>query len=261
MIHQHFTALHRGFCVMGPKVSYFELSRVSSPSFVMNDDYQPKNLQLCLQGYKSQTVYWGRQHLAIFADPQDLHGFTSAQQMKFTSAFAVLACTLVAQASTVSTVLTDIAKINTDVTSLDNQIKAFPLSGGSLVAALAIHTAAGGVDTDINTGTTDTNNITPLPVSAADAASILSAVNTLKPVIISALTDIVTKKPGFVALPVGGLPALIKSDLTNLQAATLAFENALIAKTPASPASLLVSATALTSSINAALATALAAYS
>ncbi|KAF5324149.1 hypothetical protein D9619_011307 [Psilocybe cf. subviscida] len=181
--------------------------------------------------------------------------------MRLASIFAVLACSVVARASTVANVLADIAQINHDWTVYDNKIVAFPNSGGTLSAALAIHTAAGTIVTDTNTGTTDTNNVTPLPVSAADATSILSAVNTLKPVIISALTDIVAKKPGFVALPVGGLPALIKSDLTNLQTATLAFEAALIAKAPASPASLLVSATALTSSINAALATALAAYS
>jgi ABC-type proline/glycine betaine transport system permease subunit len=56
--------------------------------------------------------------------------------MKFTSAFAVVACAVVARASTVANVLTDIAKINTDVTNLDKLIVAFPNSGGSLAAAL-----------------------------------------------------------------------------------------------------------------------------
>jgi hypothetical protein len=75
-------------------------------------------------------------------------------------------------------------------------------------------------------------NITPLPVSVADGTSILNAVNNLKPIIITTLTDIVAKKAAFVALPVGGLPALIKSDLNSLSTATQAFEAALIAKAP-----------------------------
>lgn len=53
------------------------------------------------------------------------------------------------------------------------------------------------------------------------------------PVILDALTAIVAKKPAFQALPLGGVPALVKQDLGNLSASTEAFENALIASTPA----------------------------
>ncbi|KAF5324156.1 hypothetical protein D9619_011308 [Psilocybe cf. subviscida] len=160
-----------------------------------------------------------------------------SQKMKLTSALAMLACTFVTQASTVSDVLTDVNNVNTAHTLFNAQINAFPFSGGSLTAAL---------------------NLAPLPVSVTDATSILNTFNNLKPVIITALTDIVAKKSGFASLPIGGFPEVIKSDLTNLSAASQAFEAALIAKTPSI---LLASASALTSSINAAFATAIAAYS
>lgn len=56
--------------------------------------------------------------------------------MKFTTSFIILTCAFVAQASTTANVLSDLSTINTDVTNLDSQIKAFPNSGGSLTNAL-----------------------------------------------------------------------------------------------------------------------------
>lgn len=53
-----------------------------------------------------------------------------------------------------------------------------------------------------------------------------------EPTILDALSQIVAKKPAFVALPVGGIPALILSDLQALSAATSSFETALIAAAP-----------------------------
>jgi len=60
----------------------------------------------------------------------------------------------------------------------------------------------------------------------------LNAVQGLEPAIISTLDDIVDKKPAFVALPIGGIPALVLQDLENLSASTVTFENALISKSP-----------------------------
>ncbi|KAF5324165.1 hypothetical protein D9619_011329 [Psilocybe cf. subviscida] len=177
--------------------------------------------------------------------------------MKFTSTFALVACAVAAQASTVAQVLTDIGAINAGVTSLNNKVLAFPLTGGTLANALAIHNAAGALVSTINTATIDTTSITPLPLSLDDGTSIIDAVDALKPTILSALTGIVTVKPAFAALPVGGIPALVKSDLSNLSAATTAFEDALIAS---APAEILSRANDIQSTINAAFATAISAY-
>ncbi|KAF5324335.1 hypothetical protein D9619_011311 [Psilocybe cf. subviscida] len=175
--------------------------------------------------------------------------------MKFQSTIALLALAIGVQAASVANVLSDISTVSTDVTNLNNAINAF--SGSNLIAALAIHTDAGTLTSAVNKATTDSNALTPLPISESDGQSILNAVTAIKPTILSALTGIVAKKAALTALPVGGIPALVKSDLASLNTATSAFEAALIAK---APADLKSSASALQSSINAAFATAIAAY-
>ncbi|KAJ7051307.1 hydrophobic surface binding protein [Mycena amicta] len=154
-----------------------------------------------------------------------------------------------------ATVEADIATITTKVTTLDNAIEAFPLTGGSLVNALAIHSDATSLITTLNTATSDATNAGAF--SEDDGASILASVEAIEPIILDALQDIVVKKPAFAALPIGGLPALIYVDLQNLQNATIAFANALIAD---SPADLVDEATTLRDNINAAFGPAIAAY-
>jgi hypothetical protein len=44
----------------------------------------------------------------------------------------------------------------------------------------------------------------------------LAQLQSIEPIIIDALNAIITKKPAFAALPVAGIPALVKSDLTIL---------------------------------------------
>lgn len=56
--------------------------------------------------------------------------------MKLASFFAIIACTFVAQASSIPNLLADIAKISVDVNNLNKQVVAFPKSGGSLTTAL-----------------------------------------------------------------------------------------------------------------------------
>ncbi|KAG6908388.1 hypothetical protein DXG01_004817 [Tephrocybe rancida] len=136
---------------------------------------------------------------------------------------------------TVAQVEADIARISTQTTALDNAIKSFASSGaGSLTDAL-------------NTG----------PVSEADARTILNSVEAFEPTIIDALTNIIGKKAAFQALPIGGIPALVLSDLRSLSTSTAAFETGLIG---AAPADLVSEARQVQSSVTAAFNAAIAAY-
>ncbi|KAJ7888325.1 hydrophobic surface binding protein [Mycena olivaceomarginata] len=150
----------------------------------------------------------------------------------------------------------DIARISTQVTTLDNAIEAYPLTGGTLLNALTIHTDATTLITTLNGAVTDVTATSQL--SEADGRTILSSVEAIEPTILDALTNIVVKKPAFAALPIGGLPALILQDLKNLKTATVAFANGLVS---IAPADLVAEATQLSSNITAAFDPAIAAYS
>uniref|UniRef100_A0A8H7XS85 Antigenic cell wall galactomannoprotein n=1 Tax=Psilocybe cubensis TaxID=181762 RepID=A0A8H7XS85_PSICU len=154
---------------------------------------------------------------------------------------------------TVPQVLADINVVSTRVTSLDNAITAFPLTGGSLVAALGIHTSAGTVITSLKAATGNATG----PVDEIDGNSILNAVQAFEPTIQHALAEIVVKKPAFVALPVGGLPLLILQDLRFLKGNTTEFSSALIEN---APESLIPAATALQNGILESFDTAISAY-
>lgn len=157
---------------------------------------------------------------------------------------------------TVAQVESDITNIATQVNALDSSIKAFPDTGGTLLSALAIHSSATSLLSTIQTATTDTTATAAF--SEGDGATILAAVEGFEPTILDALTAIVAKQPAFQALPIGGIPALVLQDLQNLNSGTTAFENALIAK---SPADLLAQANDIKTSIGNAFTTAIAAYS
>ncbi|KAJ7637249.1 hydrophobic surface binding protein [Mycena polygramma] len=155
---------------------------------------------------------------------------------------------------TVAQVEADIASISTQVTTLDNDISAFPASG--LAGALSIHTAAGTLESTLNTGTSDVTATGTF--SEADGTTILHAVEAIEPTILDALSQITAKQADFAALPIGGLPALILQDLKTLKTDTDAFAAALIA---AAPADLKTEATTISTNIDAGFDTAIAAYS
>ncbi|KAJ7106663.1 hydrophobic surface binding protein A-domain-containing protein [Mycena epipterygia] len=156
---------------------------------------------------------------------------------------------------TVAQVEADIASISTQVTTLDNAINAFSNTGGSLTAALAIHTDATNLEGTLNKGTTDV--AATGTVDEADATTILNSVVAIEPVILNALQGIAAKEPAFAALPIGGIPALILADLQTLKTNTTSFATALI---NAAPADLKAEATAISNNITAAFNTAIAAY-
>ncbi|KAJ7815927.1 hydrophobic surface binding protein [Mycena leptocephala] len=116
---------------------------------------------------------------------------------------------------TVTQIEGDIANISSLVNILCDDINGFPASG--LAGALSIHQAVGNLVTAFNTATSDIEATGS--ISEADAQRILA---TLAP-ILSLLEDctgqMTTKRPNFMALPIGGLQALILQDLKNLKTA------------------------------------------
>ncbi|KAJ7169262.1 hydrophobic surface binding protein [Mycena crocata] len=169
------------------------------------------------------------------------------------SLLATYACFATSVKRTVAQVQADISSISSQVTTLDNDINGFPASG--LVGALGIHTAAGNLETSLNQGTTDVKATGA--VSEADGRTILNSVTAFEPKILDALKAIATKRAAFMALPVAGIPALVLQDLQTLRSDTGAFASALVAS---APADLKSQATSIQSTIDAAFATAIAAY-
>ncbi|KAF5383130.1 hypothetical protein D9615_004816 [Tricholomella constricta] len=177
--------------------------------------------------------------------------------MRFSSVFVLASLVATSFATTVDDILNDISVISTKLNSLDDAITAFPVTGGSLAKALAIHSNAVSLGTSIDKATTDTLAVDPNPVSEADAGALIAAFEVLEPVIKHALVGIVDRRPAFTALPIGGIPALVKQDLNNLSASTIALEDALVSVTPESA---VPEAVELRNRIDAAFATAIAAY-
>uniref|UniRef100_A0A0W0GD58 Putative hydrophobic surface binding protein n=1 Tax=Moniliophthora roreri TaxID=221103 RepID=A0A0W0GD58_MONRR len=156
---------------------------------------------------------------------------------------------------TVAQVEADIATMSSQVTSLNNQIQAFPNSGGSLTNALAIFNAAAALDRSITQGTTDVQNTGVF--SESDGRTIPRSVQAVQPTIISALDGIASKRAAFDGLPMGGISGLVKQYLAALGSDTMAFENALITNAPPDLES---TAHGIANAINAAIDNAQAAY-
>ncbi|KAJ7603570.1 hydrophobic surface binding protein, partial [Roridomyces roridus] len=154
---------------------------------------------------------------------------------------------------TVAQVEADIATITSQVNALDTQITGFPASG--LTGALAIHSAAGTLETALSTGTSDVKSTGSL--SEADGTTVLNSVSALSPTILDSLSQLTAKKASFAALPIAGIPALVLADLQALNASTGAFSAALIASAPADQ---VATATSLQNGVIAAFNTAIAAY-
>ncbi|ESK80960.1 hydrophobic surface binding protein [Moniliophthora roreri MCA 2997] len=127
---------------------------------------------------------------------------------------------------TVDDVKADIGTILSQVNTLNNNIKAFPDSGGSLSGALAIHKGATNLSDSISKGTTDIKNTTTS--SDEEAQSILDSIKSIKPTIISTLEGIAAKKSAFDSLPISGVFKIMKQDLESLATNTNAFAGALI---------------------------------
>ncbi|KAF9457632.1 hydrophobic surface binding protein A-domain-containing protein [Collybia nuda] len=158
--------------------------------------------------------------------------------MRFTSALFFLATLATSCLAGVPEIEDDIASIGTSLNTLHTSILAFPTTGGTLAQALAIHNNAVNLGTELNQGITDVNT-TPRPISDEDCATFLASLEALEPIIDDTLIQIGNRKAAFQALPIGGLPALVKQDLNNLCTATEAFANALLNLCPSDEATAL----------------------
>ncbi|KAF5371891.1 hypothetical protein D9757_010587 [Collybiopsis confluens] len=165
----------------------------------------------------------------------------------------VIATASYAQFASVSA---DLNTIATHVSSLDTELKAFPTSGANIASALAIHAQATGLASALTTAAAAVSKAGP--VTDAQAQQILTFVQGIEPTILDALHQLVAKKSGFVSLPISGASAIIAQDIAKVQTNAKDFENALIAD---APPHLLPTAASMTSAIDAALASASAAYS
>ncbi|KAF7334745.1 Hydrophobic surface binding protein [Mycena sanguinolenta] len=172
----------------------------------------------------------------------------------FFSLCLIVASFAVTTKRTVAQIEADLASISTQVTALDNDVKGFPASG--LAGALNINTAATNLESGLNTGTSDVKANGPL--DEADGTTILNDVLAIEPVIIDALTRIAAEEPEFAALPVAGIPALVLEDLETLKADIDEFVEAIMST---GPADLAGQATSIRNAIDAAFATAIAAFS
>ncbi|KAJ7244485.1 hydrophobic surface binding protein [Mycena rebaudengoi] len=153
------------------------------------------------------------------------------------------------------TVEADLGVLAGLATTLDNAINAFPLTGGTVDSALAIHTDATNFISSVNVATSDAKAAGPF--SEADGSAILNGAPSLSP-LLDALQGIVAKKSALDALPVTDIDAIILQDLQSAQSSLATFGNALINDFPAD---LVPQATALRDNIVNAFAPAIAAYS
>lgn len=140
--------------------------------------------------------------------------------MKFLSVFltAALAITSFASASPLTkrdfaTVQADSTQLNARADGLDKAIKAYPNSGGTLLAAIPIQRALGDISTTIKK-TTDDTKATPA-FTVAQSRTILDSFQKLKPLVVAATDGIKLKKPSFDAN--GGITT-VRNALSKLRA-------------------------------------------
>lgn len=172
--------------------------------------------------------------------------------MKFlasTSSLLLLAATLVSS-TTIATVKSDVASIDSAVTSLNNQLSS---SSINYFSALAINNAAVDVDNKIKSATSDVEALTETPTDA-DAQEIITTLTGTEKNVKSATDRLIVLKPQFDSL---GVTGLAKDDINNLKTDTAAFGAALVKIAPTAEKQ---QAQQLADEFNADLANAAAAY-
>ncbi|KAJ3500671.1 hypothetical protein NLJ89_g9690 [Agrocybe chaxingu] len=153
--------------------------------------------------------------------------------MKFQVVFiSLLSFASVSLATTVAVVVSDMNNLKAGVTTLASHVKAFPDTGGKLADALAIHTQAAGLVSPIKQATADLKGV-PTPISEADGKTLLVALGALASSVVDCSNALIAKHAAVAALPVGGIPALVKGDLGDLKGATTPFENEFLSVIPA----------------------------
>lgn len=172
--------------------------------------------------------------------------------MKFIACSSALLLVLasIVSGTTVAQVKSDIAAIDSAVSSLNQQLQSNSLN---YFSALSIHNAAVAVDDKIKSGTSDVDALTQTP-SDADAKEIISTLTGTEANVKSATNRLIVLKPQFDSL---GVTGIAKGDINNLKTDTAAFGAALVKVAPSAEKS---AAQALADKFNADLANAAAAY-
>lgn len=172
--------------------------------------------------------------------------------MKFlyTSSALLLVLASIVSGTTVAQVKSDIAAIDTSVTSLNQQLQSNSLN---YFSALAIHSAAVDVDNKIKSGTSDVEALTETPTDA-DAQEIINTLTGTEVNVKSATNRLIALKSQFDSL---GVTGIAKGDINALQTDTKAFGAALV---NAAPSAEKASAQSLADEFNADLANAAAVY-
>ncbi|KAF9254464.1 hypothetical protein L218DRAFT_951533 [Marasmius fiardii PR-910] len=119
-----------------------------------------------------------------------------------------------------------VAQVEADETSISNRINALDNASNAFSNTLAIHNLTISLVATIDQATTDVNHLRKTSEHTRQSKGSCQPFRT-------GLNGLVTKKAAFQALPLGGVPGLIKQDLASLATATVAFENSIIAKAPA----------------------------
>ncbi|KAG5639954.1 hypothetical protein DXG03_002152 [Asterophora parasitica] len=161
-------------------------------------------------------------YLKCKENPHSIQASSISLGMRFSSVFVLASLVVSSFASTAADVKADIVDIAAKLDTLATTVSALPLVGGTLSQALAIHTSAGPLIAASNKGAANADNVSPRPLSIVDGRAILDSVQALEPNIYQTLHGIVDRKNIFSALPVPGIPALIKQDLVNWNTATQA---------------------------------------
>ncbi|KAF9066919.1 hypothetical protein BDP27DRAFT_1404097 [Rhodocollybia butyracea] len=173
--------------------------------------------------------------------------------------FAALPLTvcLAASVKRQTAVIMDFGNITSLALNLDSSINAFPTSGGTsaLVASLSLHSQMSSLSTALLGATADATKNGPFTTTASQ--SILAVFQKFAFIFADAFTGIAVKQPLITAVPITNLAALYRQDISVMLEATKDFEKAILNDIPSD---LLPTASPITSSIDAALATALAAY-
>ncbi|KAL9935123.1 hypothetical protein V8E36_006199 [Tilletia maclaganii] len=171
--------------------------------------------------------------------------------MKFTSAFVAATALVAGVTADYATVKADVSKIQTSVAKLLASLQ--KTQGNNYGEALAIDSASKQLNKDIQQANTDAKAVTS--VTATQAQALISILSKTYPNVSSASKRLIELKPAFTKLGVAGIA---KTDVTNLASSTKTFGATLVSKAPSSVKS---SAKSLASKYNAALASAVAAYS
>ncbi|KXN82048.1 hypothetical protein AN958_03266 [Leucoagaricus sp. SymC.cos] len=117
--------------------------------------------------------------------------------------------------ATIEDVLGDMKEMKAHGLALQDLVKEFPETGGTMIKALTIHNDTAKLQFLVDKTAQDVKNVL-LPISVEDGKKVLDATDDIKPLLAEAMKLIVEKKPAFENLHIGGILSIVRLDLTML---------------------------------------------